>query len=84
MSCFSIKYNNSATNDPCAVCGERTDPETGPELFLSDSWQLVCWGCGGKYAPELTECLRAYRLEYFPGTEEGAPGSIGRIFDEDA
>lgn len=28
-----IKLNNTASNDPCELCGQRTDPETGPELF---------------------------------------------------
>lgn len=58
---LSIKWNNTATNDPCAICGARTDPALGPELFLSDSWSLVCWDCGRKYAPELVQSLEAQR-----------------------
>ncbi len=55
---FAIKYNNCAANDPCAVCGTRTDPICGPELFMADTWDLVCHSCGEKYAPELLAGLR--------------------------
>jgi hypothetical protein len=54
---LAIKLNNCATNDPCAICGDRTDPELGPELFLEGTWALVCYECGGEYAPELVDML---------------------------
>ena len=50
-----IKWNNAATNDPCAVCGRRTDPQVGAELFIEGTWELVCTDCGEKYAPKLVE-----------------------------
>lgn len=56
---FAIKMNNAATNDPCAVCGGRTDPQTGPELFLADSWAPVCRPCGRGHAPALAALLDA-------------------------
>ncbi|TAK32624.1 MAG: hypothetical protein EPO21_14840 [Chloroflexota bacterium] len=59
---FSIKLNNCASNDPCAVCGERTDPQVGPELFLADTWRPICRRCGYKHAPELTGILDAAAL----------------------
>lgn len=31
---LAVKLNNCASNDPCAICNDRTDPEVGPELFL--------------------------------------------------
>lgn len=58
---LAIKHNNCASNDPCAICGKRTDPEVGPELFLRDSYALVCYECGMKHDPELTRLL-TYRL----------------------
>jgi hypothetical protein len=58
---LEIKLNNTASNDPCALCGERTDPETGPELFLGGTWAVVCYECGAEHAPELVECLMAGR-----------------------
>ncbi len=57
----AIKLNNAASNDPCAICGARTDPECGPELFLDGTNALVCHECGEKYAPELVKALQAYR-----------------------
>ena len=56
---LAIKENNCATNDPCAVCGNRTDPRCGPELFLAGTWELVCYQCGEKYDPILMVGLRA-------------------------
>jgi hypothetical protein len=58
---LEIKLNNAAVNDPCALCGERTDPELGPELFLGGTWSLVCYECGAEHAPELVECLIHHR-----------------------
>ena len=58
---LAIKLNNAATNDPCAICGARTDPQVGPELFLADSWRVVCWDCGRKYAPTLVAMLALWR-----------------------
>lgn len=53
---LAIKLNNIITNDPCAICGARTDPN-GIDLFLADTWELVCMECGRKHAPELTAFL---------------------------
>lgn len=61
MNDLAIKLNNAATNDPCAICRQRTDPEVGPDLFLADSYALVCYDCGWKYAPELMAMLESYR-----------------------
>jgi hypothetical protein len=57
-----IGLNNTATNDPCAICGNRTDPEVGPELFLAGTEALVCHDCGRKYAPDLVDLLQYGRL----------------------
>jgi len=54
---LAIKFNVVSTNDPCALCGARTDPRHGPELFLDRTWALVCYQCGGKHAPELVQVL---------------------------
>jgi len=58
---LAIKRNNLASNDPCAICGGRTDPAIGPELFMADSWRVVCWDCGREHAPELVALLEAWR-----------------------
>jgi hypothetical protein len=54
---LAIKLNNCASNDPCELCGFRTDPEVGPELFLEGTWALVCYECGNKHAPALVDLL---------------------------
>ncbi len=58
-----IKSNNAGTNDPCAVCGRRTDPCVGPELFLEGTSELVCYDCGDRYAPALMHELRVAQAE---------------------
>jgi hypothetical protein len=61
MAALVIKFNNCVTNDPCAICGVRTDPEAGPELFLEGTWALVCHDCGRRSAPELVRLLDVLR-----------------------
>ncbi len=46
-----IRLNSIITNDPCALCGARTDP-SGVDLMTEDS-RLVCVPCGREHAPEL-------------------------------
>jgi hypothetical protein len=50
---IALRGNNAATNDPCALCGARTDPSGGIDLMLTDADLLVCWECGVRNAPEL-------------------------------
>jgi hypothetical protein len=79
---LAIKNNNTASNDPCAICGTRTDPQTGPELFLEDSRALVCYLCGDRYDPELTRCLLEYRnARNLQGWLDEPPGTV-HIVDE--
>lgn len=51
-----IRENNAVTNDPCAICGKRTDP-TGVDLMLRENLALVCMECGRQYAPQLAALL---------------------------
>ncbi len=51
-----IRVNNVLTNDPCALCGEATDP-TGIDLYLADRATLVCHACGLLHAPVLVRLL---------------------------
>jgi len=48
-----IKPNNCASNDPCGICGGRTDPHGGYDVFLEGTQELVCIQCTRKYAPEM-------------------------------
>lgn len=51
-----IRVNTVLTNDPCALCGEPTDP-TGIDLYLADKPALVCHTCGLFHAPALVRLL---------------------------
>ena len=50
---LAIKLNEDASTYECAVCGDTRASVDGPELFIADSWDLVCDECGRKYAPQL-------------------------------
>lgn len=51
-----IRVNTVLTNDPCALCGQATDP-TGIDLYLADRPALVCNSCGFFHAPALARLL---------------------------
>lgn len=71
---IEIKHNNAATNDPCAVCGDRCDPIVGPEFFFKGTWALVCLGCVRTHAPWLeSKRSRVVRID------EEAEGAIEEI-----
>lgn len=51
-----VRVNSVLTNDPCALCGQPTDP-TGIDLYLADRPALVCHSCGLFHAPALVRLL---------------------------
>ncbi len=51
-----ISMNSVLTNDPCALCGGRTDPN-GVDLMLADKQALVCRACGFIHARPLAMLL---------------------------
>ena len=51
-----IRLNTALTNDPCALCGQPTDP-TGIDLYLANKPALVCNACGLFHAPALVRLL---------------------------
>jgi recombinational DNA repair protein (RecF pathway) len=51
-----IRVNTALTNDPCALCGQPTDP-TGIDLYLAERPALVCHSCGIFHAPVLVRLL---------------------------
>jgi hypothetical protein len=54
---LAIKLNNCDTTEPCALCHKETEAFVGPELFLADSYKVVCRDCGHRYAPILVSLL---------------------------
>jgi hypothetical protein len=39
-----LKSNNTITNDPCAICGARCDPD-GLDFFIEGTQSLICNRC---------------------------------------
>ena len=66
-----LKLNNTATNDPCAVCGGRTDPAVGLDFFKEGTWELICAACVERHAPDLVAFRdQANRAALFENEEE--------------
>jgi hypothetical protein len=61
IKALDVHHNNCASNDPCALCGARTDPECSPELFLAETEALVCYDCGRQHDADLVDMLFTYR-----------------------
>jgi hypothetical protein len=80
---LAIKLNNCASNDPCVLCGKRTDPEVGPELFLEGTWALVCYECGDKHAPELVKLIMLGRPMFEGVLTTASDTDDGEYWDED-
>ncbi|RPH48774.1 MAG: hypothetical protein EHM85_16040 [Desulfobacteraceae bacterium] len=49
---IKLFLNNVLTNDPCVICGNRTEPG-GLDFGIGKS--LVCVECAKKHAPEIVE-----------------------------
>ncbi len=54
---LAIKLSRSIAEQSCVFCGLPCYPFEGPELFMAESWEMVCWICGSEIAPELVEML---------------------------
>jgi len=52
-----IQHHHDAANETCALCGQRTLVDEGPQLFVADSLDAVCRDCGRKHAPSLVALL---------------------------
>ena len=72
---LEIEFNNVGTNDPCAICGARTDPIIGPEVFLAGTGLLVCRDCTAEHDVDLYhELCRQHSLLYRAGKiDHGTP-----------
>lgn len=67
---ITLGLNNVITNDPCAICGARCDPD-GYDYFLEGTVGLVCDGCAEKYAPDLVEIRKYINRELAQTWAEG-------------
>lgn len=73
---LAIKINESSSEYVCAVCGDERISASGLELFLADTWDLVCAECGREHAPLLVALLDlGGAAEGFTATRLAVPGS---------
>ena len=54
---LAIKLNEESSEYECAVCGAKRTSAAGPELFLADTWDIVCDACGRDHAPLLAALI---------------------------
>jgi hypothetical protein len=50
--------NRKLADARCAVCSKAVEADVGPQLFLTENRELICYECGDVEAPELTALLR--------------------------
>jgi len=48
---LAIKLNHEIINGRCTICGEHQELDIGPELFVADTCEQVCWQCGREHTP---------------------------------
>ncbi len=65
---LTIKLNQNPNPNDCPLCGIKTNPNIGAEVFLADTETVVCIDCGSKEAPILAALLTF--------------GDYSRLFDE--
>ena len=72
---LAIKQSNSVEDEVCVLCGQPAYPFEGPELFLADTWDLVCWNCGAIHDVMLVNILAVvWEVDKTEGTEEDYVG----------
>lgn len=56
------RHNNGITNDPCALCGARCDPD-GRDYFIGESWSLVCQACVDEHVGPIVDRIEMEHTE---------------------
>ena len=78
---FLIKLNRRIRDSACAVCGNISEVDVGPDLFTSEG-RYVCSDCGRESAPELTALLglanaaEHYIAVIFESADRAAPEDL--------
>ncbi|SRR5579883_2334482 len=54
---LAIQLQAEPVPDACALCGQTTLPDDGPQLVTATGTGRVCRHCGRKYAPSLVSLL---------------------------
>jgi hypothetical protein len=77
---LAIKPSSSASAELCALCGKKAEPQRPFDLFLNDTQQMVCKGCGEKHAPELVSLLDYfYKGHYVEPEHEAIESEVSSI-----
>ena len=50
---LTIRWNNCAINDICAICSRQVDAQIGPEFFIRGTWHVVCHECARRENSDL-------------------------------
>lgn len=54
----AIMLNRKSADARCAICSKVMEADVGPQLFLAENRELICYECGDAEAPELAALLR--------------------------
>lgn len=54
----AIMLNRKLADARCAICSKVMEADIGPQLFLAEHRELICYECGDDEAPELAALLR--------------------------
>ena len=54
----AIMLNRKSADAHCAICSKAIEADIGPQLFLAENRELICYECGDAEAPELAALLR--------------------------
>ena len=54
----AIMLNRRVADARCAICSKAIEAAIGPQLFLAENRELICYECGETEAPELAALLR--------------------------
>ncbi len=57
MAELAIHFSDESIKVRCSLCGDRTAPHRGPQLFRANTTDVVCRHCGKKHAPALAALL---------------------------
>lgn len=58
---LALKDNNTSIDEPCAICGKMFEPDWGVAMFLANSYEVICDGCGKQHDPNLYRLLEIHR-----------------------
>ncbi len=52
---IGIKIEGPETACSCAICGSPTGASDEPQIFILETWQVICKECSREHAPSLVK-----------------------------